>query len=78
MQLDGGKYLNAGTWADVLRLPNAISSDDELEADEAISIFLEDMRQQNYAQYTIRRYAYVRAVVEENGSVDASLKFYDG
>jgi len=78
VQLDGGKYLNAGTWADVLRLPDAISSDDESEADAAISSFLEDMRQQNYAPYTVRKQAYVEAVVEEGGSVDASLKFYDG
>lgn len=78
VQLDGGKYLNSGTWADVLRLPEEISSDAESVADAAISTFLEDMRRQNYAPYTVRKQAYVQAVVEENGSVDASLKYYDG
>ncbi len=78
VQLSGGKYLNAGTWADVLRLPDAVSSDDESEADVAISTFLEDMQQQNYAPYTVRKQAYVQAVVEESGSVDASLNYYNG
>lgn len=77
VELNDGKYLNAGTWADVLRLPVAIGSDDESEADAAISTFLEDVQQQNYGPHTIRNQAYVQAVVEENGSVDASLKFYD-
>ena len=75
-ELNGGKYLNAGTWADVLQLPVAIGSEDESEADAAISTFLEDMQKQNYEPYTIRNQAYVQAIVEENGSVDASLKFY--
>lgn len=77
VELDGGKYLNTGTWADVLRLPAAINSDDESEADAAISTFLEDMQQQNYAPYTVRKQAYVQAFVEECGSVEASLKYYN-
>lgn len=77
IHLDGGKYLNAGTWADVLRLPEAISSDDESEADAAVSTFLEDMRQQNYAPYTVRSQTYVEAIVDECGSVEASLKYYN-
>ena len=78
VQLDGGKYLNAGTWADVLRLPEAIGSDDEKEADEAISRFFDDMQQQNYAAYTVRKQPYVHVFVEESGCVDASLKYYSG
>ncbi|MDF1812488.1 MAG: metallophosphoesterase [Verrucomicrobiales bacterium] len=74
---DGAKYLNAGTWADVLRLPEAISSEIDEEAYSAIDTFLEDIKNQNYEPYTLRPRTYVRAVVDSSGSVEAALKSFE-
>ncbi|TWU44933.1 hypothetical protein Q31b_01040 [Novipirellula aureliae] len=78
IEMGGGKYLNAGTWADVLRLPKEIGSSNETIADEAIEKFLLDMKQQNYEPYVVRHLSYVRAIVERDGSVNTALKFYSG
>tara|TARA_R110002167_G_scaffold148524_2_gene341505 strand:- start:18403 stop:19671 length:1269 start_codon:yes stop_codon:yes gene_type:complete len=78
VELENGKYLNAGTWADVLRLPDDISGSNETVADKATVTFLKDMQEQNYTPYTVRNQTYIQATVEADGSVDASLKFYKG
>lgn len=78
VDVQGGKYLNAGTWADVLRLPEAICSDNEDVAKGAIETFLQDMQQQNYKPYTVRHRSYVQATIEIDGTVDATLQFFRG
>jgi UDP-2,3-diacylglucosamine pyrophosphatase LpxH len=78
LEVANGKYLNAGTWADVLRLPSDVASGDDLLADNAIERFLKDMSEHNYEPYTVRHRSFVRAVVETDGAVDAALHFYSG
>ncbi|PHQ33151.1 metallophosphoesterase family protein [Rhodopirellula bahusiensis] len=77
IELPHGRYINAGTWADVLRLPSGISSDNAATANLSIEKFLNDMKSKNYTDYTIRNPSFVHAVVEPDGSVDAKLKTAD-
>jgi hypothetical protein len=75
--LPKGRYFNAGTWADVLRLPQGISSDDPEVAKLSIEKFLKDMKNRDYRAYTTNAHGYVHAVVEANGDVAAELKLFN-
>ncbi len=70
---NGKKYLNAGTWADVARLPSEIASKDLKEADAAIKQFFKDMQANNIHPYLLKCRTYVHAVINEDG-VAADLK----
>ncbi len=71
-----GKYLNSGTWADAMRLPQGISSTDRDVSTLAIEKFLTDMQHQNYDEYIERPLGYIHGIVEADGSVNAKLKFF--
>lgn len=71
-----GKYLNSGTWADVMRLPQGISSTDSDVSTLAIEKFLTDVQHQNYDEYIERPLGYIHGIVEADGSVNANLKFF--
>lgn len=76
VELPHGRYFNAGTWADVLRLPSGIGSEDEDVAEKSIELFLKDVKDRNYANYTVGNHSYVHAIVEPDGSVTAELKTF--
>ena len=72
---NGKKYLNAGAWADVARLPSEIASKDLKEADAAIGHFFKDMQANNIHPYLLQCRTYVHALINEDG-VTADLKTF--
>jgi len=74
---NGTRYFNTGTWADLMRLPDALFSDDEALAMAAIRRFVDAIKYNNFDDY-IRFYPhYVCFTVNDNNEVmDAALKMY--
>jgi UDP-2,3-diacylglucosamine pyrophosphatase LpxH len=71
-------YLNAGTWADLMRVPDAILSGDEAEAKRQIGVFTDDLMANRID--TWRRQVPTFAQIElENGKVQSrDVFFFDG
>jgi hypothetical protein len=40
---DGGLYINTGTWADLMRLPDAVLGEDEAAARRELTAFVDDL-----------------------------------
>ncbi|MEQ9501230.1 MAG: metallophosphoesterase [Deltaproteobacteria bacterium] len=58
--LDGGaRYLNSGTWADLLRVPDAIVSGEDAEALAALRTFAEDLTFDRFGPYIAFSPSYV-------------------
>ncbi|XHR31037.1 MAG: hypothetical protein ACFUZC_10835 [Chthoniobacteraceae bacterium] len=74
IDVEGGTYFNCGTWADLLRLPPDIASDDVSKVDEAIAQFVNDMLARNIEPYLWRCLSYVEASVSADGAVTAELR----
>lgn len=79
--LDGrtARYLNSGTWVDVMRLPPAITNSDESLAKAALSGFIAAIGSNDFAPYVRRYLSYVEAVVADDGRViEAEVRSYCG
>jgi len=73
-------YLNTGTWADVMRVPDIIAQD-YAEALPELRTFVEAVRQNNFSRYVKRYLSFVEVVInlEERGRVeDAQLYSFCG
>lgn len=71
------RYLNSGTWADLIRLPEAPLQDDDAAALAALEGFAEGLRRPD--QYVFFQPSYVRLDVGEDGLVrEAALCEHDG
>ncbi|QRN99524.1 metallophosphoesterase [Archangium violaceum] len=64
IRLDGGEYLNSGTWADRIRLPEAIFHSDEQRALSALREFVEDLQFGRLGKWIFREYTYVKLQLE--------------
>ena len=70
--LDRGRYLNAGTWAELMRLP-ATATGDIGSADASnrvLMAFLEDMKAHRIQPYLLRRLTYVEAWLDKDGRIE--------
>ncbi|HEX8136244.1 MAG TPA: metallophosphoesterase [Pyrinomonadaceae bacterium] len=67
----GSWYLNTGTWADVMRLPDAMAEDYEQALPELLN-FIEALRQNDFSRYIKRYLSFVELVIdlEEGGRVE--------
>ena len=72
-----GVYLNCGTWADVIALPDDIGGE-SAGAEAALKSFVDDLSARNLAPHLRRYLSYVEATVADNGTVDAHLHSYCG
>jgi UDP-2,3-diacylglucosamine pyrophosphatase LpxH len=75
----GGWYLNAGTWADVLRFPDDLIQGDKTTALAKLDDFVEAMKVSDFSAYTLFRPTYVRLDIDASGVVvEADLCDYEG
>jgi UDP-2,3-diacylglucosamine pyrophosphatase LpxH len=75
----GGRYLNTGTWANLMRFPRALLGADEAAAKEALWGFFEDMEASRLEGYLEFRPTYARLVIDPEGEVtEAGVHTFEG
>jgi UDP-2,3-diacylglucosamine pyrophosphatase LpxH len=62
IDLEGGAYLNSGTWANLMRFPNSIFGDDQDVANKALREFVMDVGRNDIEKHLDFRPTYVRLV----------------
>lgn len=73
----GARYLNSGTWADLIRFPSEILSGSTAQAHDGLRAFVEDMGAGRLHQWTTFTPTYVKLTLGADGTVrDVSLKDY--
>ncbi|MBF0391209.1 MAG: metallophosphoesterase [Alphaproteobacteria bacterium] len=71
------RYINTGTWADVMRLPQAIL-DDGKAGEAAVLEFCEALRANDHSHYVQRYLAYAEIPVGDGNVRQADLRFWCG
>lgn len=69
----GARYLNSGTWANLMRFPGALLSKDPKVAAEALAAFHEDMKESRLEKYVELHPSFVRLEVAGASVVDAGV-----
>ena len=73
---EGKRYLNCGTWADLMRVPKAVWGDDPQQADKVLTAFVNDLESDNVQRW--RKTVATYAKIELRGSaVQADVYFAD-
>jgi UDP-2,3-diacylglucosamine pyrophosphatase LpxH len=73
-----GKYVNTGTWADVMRLPEAILSANDSESLEAVIKFVASLQVREIDPWVHRYLGYAEAALDQEGNVEILLRSYCG
>lgn len=73
---DEGRYLNSGTWADLMRVPEQVFSPEPIVAEQATRRLVQDIEEGRYAQLIERRPSFVRLECEDEKVVSASVEFF--
>jgi hypothetical protein len=68
----GARYLNSGTWADVLAFPDEIVRGEQSVALAKLREFVAAMQRGDFSQWTIFRPTYVRLDVDADDRVQAA------
>jgi UDP-2,3-diacylglucosamine pyrophosphatase LpxH len=76
-RMDGGVYLNSGTWADLMSVPPALQSEDEEEAQSAARAWLQDVHAGDLEQWVRRRPTFVKLDVDGDRVVAAELRVFE-
>jgi hypothetical protein len=73
----GARYLNSGTWADLIHFPSEILSGTEQQARDGLRAFVEDMGKGRLRAWTAFTPTYVKITLADDGRVrDVSLHDY--
>ena len=76
---NGARYLNSGTWADLVQFPKDILSGSESDVSDKLRQFCEDLANSRLERYIVFRPTFVRLEVNGDGRVTrASLLDYTG
>lgn len=70
-----GVYLNCGTWADVIALPDGVEGGDD---DAVLKRFVDDLSNRNLTPHLRRYLSYVEATVADDDAVEAHVHSYCG
>ena len=70
-----GLYMNCGTWANVIALPDGLGQD---SGDIALKQFVDDLSARNLNPHLRRYLTYIAATFNSEGAVSASLHSYCG
>lgn len=78
--LDGSAiYLNSGTWADLMRIPETVYTGSEADGVRALENFIADLRENRIDALRRQVATFVRVEQDDNGRVtDARTWFFDG
>ena len=74
----GGMYLNSGTWADLMQVPNAVLEGNEAEGKQALVRFVEDLRTNQLEQWRRLVPTFVRIDFDGASVQSADAYFFDG
>lgn len=70
VEMDAGLYLNTGTWGDLMRLPAAVTEQEETPAAlEELAAFADDLAQNRLDRWRRQLATYAHLVVTEGGAV---------
>lgn len=72
----GGRYLNSGTWADLIRLPATVFSTDPAAAQDALRQLLMDLHERRISHLIWQRPTYVRLELSQGVVSSASVEEY--
>jgi len=75
---EGAVYLNTGTWADLIKIPDSILNGDETEARQLFSNFLQDMESGNLEGWRCQVPTFARVDFEDDKPTMADVYFFDG
>jgi UDP-2,3-diacylglucosamine pyrophosphatase LpxH len=71
-------YLNTGTWADLMRVPDSIWGTEEDRAREALTSFVADLESNSLERWRRGMPTYAKIEIEGNAVQDADVYFADG
>lgn len=71
-------YLNAGTWADIIRIPDACVVPSFADARDALSAFAADLATNDYAKHVRRPCTYAEVKLEDDRAVEGRVWRFDG
>jgi UDP-2,3-diacylglucosamine pyrophosphatase LpxH len=74
----GGRYLNSGTWADLMRVPDAVLAPDRAAARAALQSLVEDIKAHRFHELVWRRPSYARLELADGRVREASVHEYSG
>ena len=75
--VDGGVYLNTGTWADLMCIPDAVYEGSEPDGHAALQTFLDDIKENRIDRYRRPVPTFARIDVDD-GQASGDVFFYDG
>jgi hypothetical protein len=78
--LDGGRsiYLNSGTWADLMQVPDAVLRGDGPAAKEQLQQFMKDLAENNLQRWRRQVPTFVRVDLDGDALSTANVYFFDG
>lgn len=68
-------YLNTGTWADLMRVPEAVWSDDTASASEVLKEFVDDLERNNLKRWRRAVPTYAKIKLNEHKVLEAGVFF---
>lgn len=72
----GGRYLNSGTWADLMRVPDEVFHTDPQIADAALRLLVSDIAERRYEKLIMRQPTFVRLELGDDQVKEASVEVY--
>lgn len=74
IQLDFGvRYLNTGTWADLMRVPAHLLIQDDAKAEQELAAFVEDLASNRIAHWRYQVPSFAQIDLRPDGEVDAEV-----
>jgi UDP-2,3-diacylglucosamine pyrophosphatase LpxH len=74
----GALYLNSGTWADLMQVPEAVLGPDEEEGKRQLKTFVEDLASNKLDKWRRQVPTFARIDIESEGIAAADVYFFDG
>jgi UDP-2,3-diacylglucosamine pyrophosphatase LpxH len=74
---NGAVYLNSGTWADLMRLPDDFFLDDETKAKQSLIAFADDLASGDFGKWRRRIPTFAKVELWETGIAEASVFRFD-
>ncbi len=72
----GGRYLNSGTWADLMRVPDEVFDSDPRISDAALRLLVSDIAERRYERLILRQPTFVRLELHGDQVQSASVEIY--
>jgi UDP-2,3-diacylglucosamine pyrophosphatase LpxH len=74
----GAVYLNTGTWADLMQVPESVLMGDEVKAKRALKSFVDDLAHNRLEAWRRQMATFARIDLDDNGVIAADVYFFDG